>query len=198
MKVDSEFAGLFVAVAFLVMGFVSMPIATWFVIGAIALGVLIALLLRFAPKRLSRVTVGIVIIFAVAGLWWAGRAPRRPHTVSSNALYVLPNNVPSRLHRAGYWLECWFDKSANVDRCKLTSEDGTVAFEDVFLSNKVGHAAVHQDALVFNTGWTAKSWCRSPDNRFNVPFIRLEYGIVLHPQSFDAYAEKDVRCSPFE
>jgi hypothetical protein len=38
MRVDSEIAGLLVAVGFLVMGFVSMPIATGFVLGAIALG----------------------------------------------------------------------------------------------------------------------------------------------------------------
>jgi hypothetical protein len=51
MKVDSEFAGLLVAVGFLVMGFVSMPLATWFVLGAITLGVVVALLLRFTPKE---------------------------------------------------------------------------------------------------------------------------------------------------
>ena len=49
MQVDSEIAGLLVAVAFLVMGFVSMPIATGFVLGAIALGVIVALVLRFTP-----------------------------------------------------------------------------------------------------------------------------------------------------
>src|ERR1700729_3685831 len=38
MQVDSEIAGLLVAVGFLVMGFVSMPIATGFVLGAITLG----------------------------------------------------------------------------------------------------------------------------------------------------------------
>jgi hypothetical protein len=46
MQVDSEFVGLLVAVGFLVLGLVSMPIATAFVLGAIALGVVVALLLR--------------------------------------------------------------------------------------------------------------------------------------------------------
>jgi hypothetical protein len=50
MQVDSEIAGLLVAVGFLVMGFVSMPIATGFVLGSITLGVVVALLLRFTPK----------------------------------------------------------------------------------------------------------------------------------------------------
>ena len=77
MRVDSEFAGLLVAVGFLVMGFVSMPIATWFVVAAIALGVFVAVLLRFAPKKYARVAVGTVIILAASVLWWAGRNPRQ-------------------------------------------------------------------------------------------------------------------------
>ena len=47
MRVDSEFAGLLVAVGFVVMGLVSMPIATWFLLGALVLGVGVALLLRW-------------------------------------------------------------------------------------------------------------------------------------------------------
>jgi len=46
MPVDSEFAGLLVAVGFVVMGLVSMPIATWFLLGALLLGVGVAVLLR--------------------------------------------------------------------------------------------------------------------------------------------------------
>ena len=46
MQVDSEFAGLLVAVGFVVMGLVSMPIATWFLLGALLLGVGVAVLLR--------------------------------------------------------------------------------------------------------------------------------------------------------
>ena len=50
MQVDSEFAGLLVAVGFVVMGLVSMPIATWFLLGALLLGVGVALLLRYIRK----------------------------------------------------------------------------------------------------------------------------------------------------
>jgi len=107
MRVDSEFAGILLAVGFLVMGLVSMPVGTGFVLGSITLGVVVALLLRFTPKKFSRVVLGIVIILAAGVLWWLGHKPRRPRTVSSNALYVLPNNVPW-LHQTGYWLECWF------------------------------------------------------------------------------------------
>jgi len=113
MQLDSEFAGLLVAVGFLVMGLVSMPIATVFVIGAIAIGVVVALLLRFIPsQKFSRVMVGIIILAPVV-LWWAGHKPRRPHTVSSNALYVVPDNLPLKLRQPGYWLECWLDQREN-------------------------------------------------------------------------------------
>jgi formate-dependent nitrite reductase membrane component NrfD len=50
MKVDSEFAGILVAVGFLVMGAVGLDIGRWFVLGALGLGVAVALLLRFTGK----------------------------------------------------------------------------------------------------------------------------------------------------
>jgi uncharacterized membrane protein YfcA len=62
-----------------------MPIATVFVIGTVALGVVVVLLLRFVPRKISRVMVGTTIILAAFVLWWAEHKPRRPHTVSSNA-----------------------------------------------------------------------------------------------------------------
>jgi hypothetical protein len=46
MKVDSEFAGLLLAVAFLFMGAVGLDIGKYFVLGALVLGVGVALLLR--------------------------------------------------------------------------------------------------------------------------------------------------------
>ncbi len=195
MKVDPEFAGLLVAVSFLVMGFVSMPLATGFVLGAITLGVVVALLLRFTPKKFTRVLLGTVIILTAIVLWWGGHKPRRPRTVSSNALYVLPNNVPFTLHKTGYWLDCWFDENANVDRCKLTDENGTRSFEDVFLPC-VGQTPLPQGELVFNTRWTGYIWTRSPEKGINAPVVQLQDGQVLLPQSFYAQAKRDARCSP--
>ena len=52
MQVDSGVPGIFIAVGFLVMGLVGMPIATLFVLGALGFGGLIALLLRFTRKGL--------------------------------------------------------------------------------------------------------------------------------------------------
>ena len=196
MQVDSEIAGLLVAVAFLVMGFVSMPIATGFVLGAIALGVIVALVLRFTPKKFTRVVLGTVIILAAVVLWWEGHNPRRPGTVSSNALYVLPNNVPFTLHKTGYWLDCWFDKHANVDRCKLTDEQGRGSFEDVFLPC-VGQTPLPQGELVFDPRWTGHRWTRAPDKGINIPVVYLKDRQVLLPQSFYVEAKRDAGCSYF-
>ena len=50
MQVDSEFAGILVAVGFLVMGAVGLDIGRWFVLGTLPLGVAVALLLRLIHK----------------------------------------------------------------------------------------------------------------------------------------------------
>ncbi len=192
MQLDSEFAGLIVAIGFLVMGLVSMPFATAFVLGAIALGVVIALLLRFAPRKFRRVIAGTVVTLAVFTLWWVGHKPGRPHTVSSSALYVLPNNVPFRLHKTGYWLDCWFDQRDKADRCKLTDDDGNTKFEDVFLPC-VGQTPIPQSELVFHR-FTGNTWTESPDKRINVPVVYLDHGQILLSRSVFAAARQEVYC----
>jgi len=193
MQVDSEIAGLLIAVGFLVMGFVSMPIATGFVLGAVGLGVVVALVLRFTPRKFSRVIVGTVVILAAFALLWAGHKPRRPHTVSSNAIYVLPNNVRLGLFQTGYWLECWFDQHENVDRCRLTDESGNGMFEDVF-DPCVGQTPVAQSELVFKRK-TGQIWIQSPDKRVNVPVVYVRYGQILLPRRLYAEAKQEVYCS---
>jgi len=54
MQVDSEFAGLLVAVGFVVMGLVGIPIAKWFFLGTLVLGVAIAVQLHFIRKGWAR------------------------------------------------------------------------------------------------------------------------------------------------
>jgi hypothetical protein len=49
-RVDAEFAGIIIAVGFVVLGLVGLPIAKWFLLGALVLGSLVALLLRFTRK----------------------------------------------------------------------------------------------------------------------------------------------------
>jgi hypothetical protein len=51
MRVDAEFAGIIVAGGFLVMGAIGLDIGKWFVMGALVLGAVVALLLRFTRKE---------------------------------------------------------------------------------------------------------------------------------------------------
>jgi len=50
MQVDSEFAGLLLAAGFLVMGAVGLDIGKFFVLGAVGVGVLVAVVLRLAHR----------------------------------------------------------------------------------------------------------------------------------------------------
>jgi hypothetical protein len=186
MRGDTEFTGLLVAVGFLVMGLVSMPIATWFVLGTVVFGGVVALLLRFFQKKFLGAVAGILIVLVMAVLWWSGRPPQRPHGVSSNALLVTPN-------RADYWLDCWFDESTKVDRCKLTDAKGAVAFEDVFLPC-VG-PPVPQRELVLDARRTDSLWTRSNDPGIKVPAVYLKNGPVLLAQSVFAESKRDAGCS---
>lgn len=50
-RTNAELAGFIVAVGFVVMGVVGIPIVKWFLLGAILLGGVVVLLLRFARKE---------------------------------------------------------------------------------------------------------------------------------------------------
>ena len=50
MAIDSEFAGIIVAVAFVVLGVVGLPIGRWFLAGAVALGAVFAGLIKLLRK----------------------------------------------------------------------------------------------------------------------------------------------------
>jgi hypothetical protein len=192
MSGDSETAGILVAVGFLAMGLVSIPVARWFVLACLALGGVFALLLRFAPKGFIRPIAGVIVLIIVAVLWWAGRLPQRPHTVSSNAIHLQPTDAPLMLRLTGYWLDCWFDKTANVDRCKLSDRHGSGLFEDVFLPC-AGQTPVPQSGLRFGrrTGFT---WTQS-DKGIYVPTVYLLNGQILLPRSLYEEARQAVYCS---
>jgi hypothetical protein len=189
MRADSEFAGILVAVGFLVLGFVSMPIGTWFVLGCLVLGAAFALILRFTPKKFVYLALGTLVVPVVAVLWWAGRPAQRPHSVSSNARYVEPKNAGFTLRKTGHWVDCWFDKDSNVDRCTLTDAKGNKLFEDVFLPC-VGQTPLAQSELIR----TGDTWIKS-DKGVNVPVVYLKYGRVLLPRSLYSEAKQDAGCS---
>lgn len=189
MSVDSETAGILVAIGFLAMGLVSISVARWFVLGCLALGGAFAVLLRFAPKGVIRPIVATPIILIVIVTWWAGRVPQRPHSLSSNAVYLLPNNVRHGFFQTGYWFDCWFDQHENDDRCKLTDKNGKVVFEDVFVTCG-SQATIPQSELVIEPE-TGRSWIQSRDERFNVPLLYARYGQILAPRSLYAETKQD-------
>jgi len=58
MKVDAESAGILVAIGFFVMGFVSVPIAKGFLVGAFLLGIGVAVVLWLIRRRRNSRPVG--------------------------------------------------------------------------------------------------------------------------------------------
>jgi hypothetical protein len=196
MSVDSETAGILVAVGFLAMGLFSIPVVRWFVLGCLALGGVVAVLLRFTPwkfiRLMGRLTVGALIILAAYALWPTGHSPRRPHTVSSNAVYVLSNKAPSGLFQTGYWLECWFDQHQNNDVCKLTDRNGNGLFEDVFVTCGI-QATIPQSELIIQPE-TGRRWIQSHDARVSVPIPYVRYGQILFPKSLYAEAKQQGYC----
>ena len=195
MRVDSESAGILVAVGFVVLGVVSLPLGAWFMVGCLVLGGTFALLLRFTPRKFIGLAFGTVIVLVVAVLWWAGRPPQRPHGVSSNAIHVEQENVGFTLRQTGYWLDCWLDKDSNVDRCRLTDAKGTGLFEDVFLPCVGGQNPLPQSELVLVAPRTGYTWTRSDDKGISVPIVHLKYGPVLLSRSLYAQAKQDAGCS---
>ena len=51
MRADAEFAGIMIAVGFTIMGLVGLPIAKWFLLAAITLACIVAVILHFAKKH---------------------------------------------------------------------------------------------------------------------------------------------------
>ena len=130
----------------------------------------------------------------IALLWWTGRPPQRPVNLSSRALHFEPNNVPFTLHKTGYWLDCWYDEQARVDRCKLTDVYGKGLFEDVFLTCE-GEAPLFQKDLVFDARRTGYTWTWSYEKGISVPVIYLANGQILLPRSAYAEAKHHGGCS---
>lgn len=141
--------------------------------------------------------VGVALALMVGGmalvLWWTGRPPRRPASLSSNALHFEPSNVPFTLRQTGYWLDCWLDEPANVDRCKLTDVKGNVLFEDAFLPCR-GRSPVPKSDLVFDTRRTGYTWLGSYEKGINVPVIYLMNGQLLLLRSAYEEGKRTVGC----
>jgi hypothetical protein len=84
MQVDSEWVGILVAGGFILMGLVSLPIAKWFFIGAVLLGLFIALLFRWVRKDKPPQSIGL-------GL----EPPQQLQPSSPDRRDIVPSSPPS-------------------------------------------------------------------------------------------------------
>ena len=50
MRIDSEFAGIIVAVAFVILGVVGLPIGRWFLLGAVLVGLGFAVVIKLLHR----------------------------------------------------------------------------------------------------------------------------------------------------
>lgn len=145
--------------------------------------------------KLIGAILGTMMVLAVVVLWWAGRPPRRPASLSSNALYIEKGVVPFKLSSTpGDWLDCWFDEHEQVDRCKMTDESGKLEFEDVFLPYE-GQSPLLQDKLVFDTRRTGHVWTGSYEKGTRIPVVYLSDGEILLPRSEYEKAKQTVDWS---
>src|SRR5882672_452591 len=99
-------------------------------------------------KILGAVAIAVVTFLFL--MWWGSRLPKRPGNISSRGAFLEVGVVPFKLSTHGDWLECWIDAGANMDRCKLADEKGTVQFEDFFMPYE-GPAPVPDAELVINS-----------------------------------------------
>jgi hypothetical protein len=127
-----------------------------------------------------------ITLLTAAVFVWANRPKPRPNSVSSNAIHIEKVHSPFTFRETGYWLDCWFDASEGVDRCKLTDQNGNVVFEDVFLPYE-GKSPIPQSALIFDFRRIGSGWVGSYEKNISVPVIYLENHQILLPRA--AYNE---------
>jgi hypothetical protein len=91
--------------------------------------------------------------------------------------------VPFKLSSTpGDWLDCWFDKHEQLDRCRLTDERGNLEFEDVFLPYE-GQSPLPEEDLVLDRQATGHIWTGSYEKGLRYPLIYLANGQILLPRS---------------
>jgi hypothetical protein len=145
--------------------------------------------------KLIGAILGTMMVLAVFVFWWGGRSPRRPASLSSNALYIERGVVPFKLSSTpGDWLDCWFDEHEHLDRCKMTDENGKLEFADVFLPYE-GQSPLLQNKLVFDTRRTGRVWTGTYEKGTLIPIVYLTDGEILLPRSEYEKAKQTVDWS---
>jgi hypothetical protein len=137
------------------------------------------------------ITGGIALVLGVAVYWWADTPPRRPPSVSGNAVFLWGPPVGLPAPKRGGWIMCWFDSQQKVDRCRIAEVNGSLLYEGIFVSYE-GQASIPDVDLVIDSKTTNLAQERvaidatsqesmAPATRW-VPLIYLRNGEVLIPQ----------------
>lgn len=98
-----------------------------------------------SPLVKGGVIVALAFASVKAAYWWSNVPPKPPSRVSRNAVFLWAGHLGLPAPKHGTWLECWTDTS-DVNKCRLTNMDGTVAYEGVYLPDK-GITPVSQSDL---------------------------------------------------
>jgi hypothetical protein len=123
-----------------------------------------------------------LILYDLGLRWWSSFPPKRPSTVSPEAVFVFApfkgDVVP--VPKKGDWLNCWLDSEHNLNRCRMSDADGILEYEGVF-SPSQGSSPVPDIELkidIKRTG-TRMQWVYFRDQI--MPIIHLIGGTILIP-----------------
>jgi hypothetical protein len=124
----------------------------------------------------------LLILYDLGLRWWSSFPPKRPSTVPPEAVFVFapPKGEILPLPKNGDWLNCWLDREQNVNRCRMSDEDGILEYEGVF-SPSQGSSVMPNSELkidVKRTG-TRMQWVIFGDQI--MPIIHLRGGTILIP-----------------
>lgn len=131
--------------------------------------------------------IGFLAVAIAAAYWWANVPPRRPASVSADAVFLWAGHLGLPAPKHGTWIECWADRENGVNRCRLTEMNGKPSYEGVFLSD-TGQQLVSKSDLKIKADPTSNSnhWLLV-DRQSSAPLVFLENGSVLIPK--DAYTD---------
>lgn len=105
------------------------------------------------------ILVGLIllaVVFQIVTIWWYSFPPKRPNSVSPNAVFIwgLPVGLPAP--KRGNWVNCWFDPKENVDECRVASVNGALLYQGPFLPYQ-GQTPVPENELAVDSKTTSQN-----------------------------------------
>jgi hypothetical protein len=131
--------------------------------------------------------IGCLTVATAGAYWWANIPPRRPASVSANAVFLWAGHMGLPAPKHGTWIECWADTENGVNKCRLTEMNGKPSYEGIFVSD-TGQQLLSESDLKIKADPTSNSnhWLLV-DRQNAAPLVFLESGSVLIPK--DGYTQ---------